>query len=134
MRTLQELRKAKGLTAYQLEDAAGVGRLFISRLESGATNPENVRIGSAHKISVILGISLDEFYNITVNAEPNHQKGNPLMVKGQPRKIGGNRWKNRPKSPAEKLAVTATMVDTTPETVELPIVPVVVNDKEQKND
>ena len=99
MRTLQELRKAKGLTAYQLEDAAGVGRLFISRLESGATNPENVRIGSAHKIAVILGISLDEFYNITVNAEPNHQKGNPLMVKGQPRKIGGNRWKNRDKEP-----------------------------------
>jgi len=97
MRTLQELRKAKGLTAYQLEDAAGVGRLFVARLESGQTNPENIRIGSAHKIAVVLGISLDEFYNITKNAEPNHQKGSPLMVKGEPRKIGGNRWKNRDK-------------------------------------
>ena len=134
MRTLQELRKAKGLTAYQLEDAAGVGRLFVARLESGQTNPENVRIGYAHKIAVILGISLDEFYMITTNAEPNHQKGSPLMVKGQPRKIGGNRWKNRPKSPAEKSEVTVTMVDTTPETVELPIIPVVVNDKEKDND
>lgn len=134
MRTLQELRKAKGLTAYQLEDAAGVGRLFVARLESGQTNPENVRIGYAHKIAVILGISLDEFYMITTNAEPNHQKGSPLMVKGQPRKIGGNRWKNRPKSPAEKSEVTATMVDTTPETVELPIIPVVVNDREKDND
>ena len=105
MRTLQELRKAKGLTAYQLEDAAGVGRLFVARLESGQTNPENVRIGYAHKIAVILGISLDEFYMITTNAEPNHQKGSPLMVRGQPRKIGGNRWKNRPKGPAEKSEV-----------------------------
>ena len=94
MRTLQELRKAKGLTAYQLEDAAGVGRLFVARLERGATNPENVRIGYAYKIAVILGISLDEFYMIITHTEPNHKVGNPLMVKGQPRKIGGNRWKN----------------------------------------
>lgn len=97
MRTLQELRKAKGLTAHQLDEAAGTGKGFTTRLECGATNPDNVTIGNAHKVSVILGISLDEFYNITVNAEPNHQKGNPLMVKGQPRKIGGNRWKNRDK-------------------------------------
>lgn len=134
MRTLQELRKAKGLTAHQLDEAAGTGKGFTTRLECGATNPDNVTIGNAHKVSVILGISLDEFYNITVNAEPNHQKGNPLMVKGQPRKIGGNRWKNRPKSPAEKSEVTVTMVDTTPEIVELPIIPVVVNDKEKDND
>ena len=97
MRTLQELRKAKGLTAYQLEDAAGVGRLFVARLESGQTNPENVRIGYAHKIAVILGISLDEFYMIITNAEPNHKKGSPLMVTGEPRKIGGDAWKNRRK-------------------------------------
>lgn len=100
MRTLQELRRAKGLTAYQLEDAAGVGRLFVARLESGATNPENVRIGYAHKVAVVLGISMDEFYMITTNAEPNHQKGNPLIVKGQPRKIGGDSWKNRRKKEA----------------------------------
>ena len=97
MRTLQELRKAKGLTAFQLEDAAGIGRMFISRLERGVANPDNIRLGHAHKIAVILGISLDEFYMIITHAEPNHKVGNPLMVKGQPRKIGGNRWKNRDK-------------------------------------
>lgn len=97
MRTLQELRKAKGLTAYQLEDAAGVSRLFISRLETGRSNPDNITIGNAHKVAVVLGISLDEFYNITKNAVPNHKKGSPLMITGQPRQIGGDSWKYRRK-------------------------------------
>lgn len=134
MRTLKELRTKKGLTAFALDEAAGTCRGFTTRIESGRVNPDNVTIGNAHKIAVVLGISLDEFYNITKNTEPNHQKGSPLMVKGEPRKIGGNRWKNHSKSPAEKSEVTATMVDTTPEIVELPIIPVVVNDKEKDND
>ena len=94
MRTLKELRAQKGLTAFGLDDAAGVSRGFTTRVESGLVNPDNVTIGNAHKVSVVLGISLDEFYNITKNTEPNHQKGSPLMVKGEPRRIGGNRWKN----------------------------------------
>ena len=94
MRTLQELRRNKNMTAYQLDEAAGIGKGFTARLESGVVKPENVTIGNAHKISVILGISLDEFYMIVTSVEPNHKKGSPLMVTGQPRKIGGNRWKN----------------------------------------
>ncbi len=38
MRTLQELRKAKRLTAYQLDEAAGTGKGFTTRLECGVTN------------------------------------------------------------------------------------------------
>lgn len=95
MRTLQELRKNRNLTAYQLDEAAGVGKGFTTRLESGAVNPENVTIGNARKICTVLGISMDEFYMIVTTVEPNHKKGNPLMVTGQPRKIGGDSWKNR---------------------------------------
>lgn len=97
MRTLQELRKAKGLTAFQLDEAAGIGKGFTTRLECGIVSPQNVTIGNAHKISVILGISLDEFYMIVTNIEPNHKKGSPLMITGQPRQIGGDSWKYRRK-------------------------------------
>ncbi len=95
MRTLQELRRKKGLTAFQLDEAAGVGKGFTTRIECGRTSPDRIPIGSAHKVAIVLGISLDEFYNIACNAEPNHQKGSPLMVPGQPRQIGGDSWKNR---------------------------------------
>lgn len=97
MRTIQELRRSRNLTAFQLDEAAGVGKGFTTRLESGQSVPDNVTIGNAHRLAVVLGISLDEFYMIITHTEPNHQKGSPLMVKGQPRKIGGNRWKNREK-------------------------------------
>ena len=42
MRTLQELRKAKGLIAYQLDEAAGTGKGFTTRLECGVTNPDSL--------------------------------------------------------------------------------------------
>ncbi len=42
MRTLQELRKAKGLTAYQLDEAAGTGKGFTTRLECGVTNGKHL--------------------------------------------------------------------------------------------
>ena len=84
MRTIQELRKQRNLTAFQLDEAAGVGKGFTTRVECGLTIPDRIPIGQAHKICLILGISLDEFYNIVKSVEPNHKKGSPLMVKGQP--------------------------------------------------
>lgn len=133
---LRELRKKRGLTIQELEERSGCGKLFITRLETNTTDIDNVRMGSAMKAAIVLGVSLDEFYHAAKATEATHKIGSPLMVKGEPRKIGGNRWKNRPKSPAEKVEVTVTMVDvdTTPEIVELPIIPVIVNDREQKND
>ena len=84
MRTIQELRKQRNLTARELEERAGVGMLFVSHLETGATNIDNVRMGSAYKVAVILGVSLDEFYACAKATEPNHKVGNPNMTKGQP--------------------------------------------------
>lgn len=98
MRTIQELRRSRNLTAFQLDEAAGVGKGFTTRLESGQCVPDNVTIGNAHRLAVVLGISMDEFYMIITHVEPNHRKGNPLMVKGEPRKIGGDSWKNRRKN------------------------------------
>jgi len=83
MLTLQELRKKRNLTAKELEERAGVGTLFVSHLETGITDVDNVRLGSAHKVAVVLGISLDEFYASAKATEPNHKVGNPLMIKGQ---------------------------------------------------
>ena len=134
MKDLRQLRQEKGLTIMQLQEKAHVGKAFVSRIENGIVDVDNITIGNALRVAMVLGVSLDEFYDAAKATKPTGRIGNPLMVKGQPRKIGGNRWKNRPKSHAEKVEVTVTMVDTTPEIVELPIIPVIVNDKEQKND
>ena len=83
MRDLKELRKARGLTIRELEDHAGVSYCFCARLEQGRANPDNVTLGNAHKVAVVLGVSLDEFYASAKATEPNHKVGSPLMVKGQ---------------------------------------------------
>lgn len=94
---LRELRKRRGLTVQELEERSGCGRMFVSRLEIGAADIDNVRMGNAMKVAIVLGVSLDEFYHAAKETAPNHQKGSPLMVKGEPRKIGGDSWKNRRK-------------------------------------
>ncbi len=95
--TLKELRDKRGLTVKELEQRSGCGPAFISRLETKAANIDNCRVGSAMKAAIVLGVSLDEFYYAAKNTEPTHKVGNPLMVKGQPRKVGGDSWKNRRK-------------------------------------
>lgn len=94
---IRQIRNEKGLTMKQLCERAHVSSMFISRLERKASNVDNITLGNALKVSMVLGITLDEFYDAAKAVEPNHKVGNPLMVKGQPRKIGGNRWKNRDK-------------------------------------
>lgn len=83
MLTLQELRKRRNLTARELEERAGVGQLFVSHLETKATDIDNVRLGSAKKVATVLGVSLDEFYECAKATEPIGKAGNPNMVKGQ---------------------------------------------------
>lgn len=83
MLTLQELRKRRNLTAKELEERAGVGLLFVSHLETKATDIDNVRLGSAKKVATVLGVSLDEFYECAKATEPTRKAGNPNMIKGQ---------------------------------------------------
>lgn len=95
---LRQIRQEKGLTMKQICDRAHVGTMFISRIERGAVDVDNITLGNALRVSMVLGITLDEFYDAAKAVEPTHKAGNPLMVPGEPRKVGGNRWKNRKKA------------------------------------
>lgn len=92
---LRELRKKRGLTVEQLEERSECGRGFITRLEGGYSSIDNCRMGSAYKVAIVLGVSLDEFYHIAKNTKPTHKVGNPFMVTGQPAKVRGDSWKYR---------------------------------------
>lgn len=80
---IRQIRQEKGLTMKQLCDRAHVSSMFISRLERKASDVDNITLGNALKVSMVLGITLDEFYDAARSVEPIHRAGNPNMVKGQ---------------------------------------------------
>ena len=80
---IRQIRQEKGLTMKQLCDRAHVSSMFISRLERKAADVDNITLGNALKVSMVLGLTLDEFYDAAKAVEPIHKAGNPNMVKGQ---------------------------------------------------
>ena len=56
---LEELRKRRGWTQYQLAQMSGVPRQVIARLESGTRQSENMTVGVARRLARALGVSVD---------------------------------------------------------------------------
>lgn len=54
---LKEVRKEKGITQTELSQKSGVGRITISRLESGAL--KETTIGTMTKLAIALETNLD---------------------------------------------------------------------------
>ena len=80
---LRQIRQEKGLTMKQVCDRAHVGSMFVSRVERGAVDVDNISLGNALRVSMVLGITLDEFYDAAKATEPVGRAGNPNMIKGQ---------------------------------------------------
>ena len=80
---LRQIRQENGLTMKQVCDRAHVGSMFVSRIERGAVDVDNISLGNALRVSMVLGISLDEFYDAAKATEPTHKVGNPQMIKGE---------------------------------------------------
>jgi transcriptional regulator with XRE-family HTH domain len=56
IKTIRELREARGLTQFQLAVMAEVTPSTISNWERGATEP---KVGQLRKLASILGVSMD---------------------------------------------------------------------------
>lgn len=61
--TLRDLRLSKGLYQREIADKTGISLTFYSLIESGFRIPS---LRCANKISIIMGISLDDFYSLII--------------------------------------------------------------------
>jgi transcriptional regulator with XRE-family HTH domain len=57
---IRRLRQAKDWTQEDLARESGVSQVYISRLESGAT--ENVRVETFSQLAKALGVTMDRLY------------------------------------------------------------------------
>lgn len=57
---LKEIRESKGMTQDELSKASGVGRITISRIETGEL--ENTTVGTIAKLAAGLGVSESELF------------------------------------------------------------------------
>lgn len=64
---IRELRNAKGITADQLADGAGLSRIYITKLEN---NPEAApSFPALQKICTFLGYTIEEFFALELTPE-----------------------------------------------------------------
>lgn len=59
--TFKDLRIAHGFTVGELARKSGVPQDTVQNLNRGATAPENMRLGTAVKLAVALGLDLETF-------------------------------------------------------------------------
>ena len=57
---IRRLRQEKGWTQGDLQRESGVSQVYISRLESGAT--ESVRVDTFSQLAKALGVTMDNLY------------------------------------------------------------------------
>ena len=58
MNRLQELRKSKGLTQFQLAQQSGVGVSTLQKIESGFSNIRGIRLHHAIKLAQALNTTV----------------------------------------------------------------------------
>lgn len=56
---IKELRKQKGLSQFEVAEAAGIDPKSLSRIESGVFNPA---IDTLHGLAVALGVEMQDFF------------------------------------------------------------------------
>lgn len=74
---IKELRKAKGYSLKDLENASGVTASYIHRIESGSRKTPSVPV--AEKLAIGLGVSPDEFLR-TLNLVPHNNEDRNIAL------------------------------------------------------